>query len=64
MPSPRWVSPRRKPPPPPEQLSQYEAVRLFIDRAQAVKAGFSGRQRDGPGDCRDLLAVGRAATGD
>ncbi len=33
--------PRRKPPPPPEQLSQYEAVRLFIDRAQAVKAGFS-----------------------
>jgi predicted ATPase/class 3 adenylate cyclase len=32
--------PRRKPPPPPEQLSQYEAVRLFIDRAQAVNPGF------------------------
>jgi predicted ATPase/class 3 adenylate cyclase len=33
--------PRRKPPPSPEQLSQYEAVRLFIDRAQAVKPGFA-----------------------
>jgi predicted ATPase len=33
--------PRRKPPPPPEQLSQYEAVRLFIERAQAVKADFT-----------------------
>jgi predicted ATPase/Tfp pilus assembly protein PilF len=33
--------PRRKPPPPPEQLSQFESVRLFIDRAQAVKADFA-----------------------
>jgi predicted ATPase len=33
--------PRRKPPPPPEQLSQYEAVRLFIARAQAVKADLT-----------------------
>ena len=33
--------PRRKPPPPPEQLTQYEAVRLFIDRAQAVKPDFT-----------------------
>jgi predicted ATPase/class 3 adenylate cyclase/Tfp pilus assembly protein PilF len=33
--------PRRKPPPPPEQLSQYEAVRLFIERAQAIKADFT-----------------------
>jgi predicted ATPase/class 3 adenylate cyclase len=32
--------PRRKPPPLPEQLSQYEAVRLFIARAQAVKPTF------------------------
>jgi predicted ATPase/class 3 adenylate cyclase len=32
--------PRRKPPPSPEQLSQYEAVRLFIARAQAVRPGF------------------------
>jgi predicted ATPase len=30
-----------KPPPPVEQLIQYEAVRLFIDRAQAVKSGFT-----------------------
>jgi len=33
--------PRRKPPPTLEQLSQYEAVRLFIERAQAVKADFA-----------------------
>jgi predicted ATPase len=33
--------PRRKPPPPPEQLSQYEAVRLFIARAQAVRSDFT-----------------------
>jgi predicted ATPase/class 3 adenylate cyclase len=33
--------PRRKPPPTLEQLSQYEAVRLFIERAQAVKADFT-----------------------
>jgi predicted ATPase/class 3 adenylate cyclase/DNA-binding CsgD family transcriptional regulator len=32
--------PRRKPPPTLEQLSQYEGIRLFIDRAQAVKADF------------------------
>ena len=33
--------PRRKPPPTLEQLSQYEAVRLFIERAQAVKPDFA-----------------------
>ncbi len=33
--------PRRRPPPTLEQLSQYEAVRLFIERAQAVKADFA-----------------------
>lgn len=33
--------PRRKPPPTLEQLSQYEAVRLFIDRAQAVNPDFA-----------------------
>ncbi|HEV2072350.1 MAG TPA: tetratricopeptide repeat protein [Thermomicrobiales bacterium] len=32
--------PRRKPLPTLEQLGQYEAVRLFISRAQAVKADF------------------------
>ncbi|MCC2628468.1 MAG: hypothetical protein K0S14_2118 [Thermomicrobiales bacterium] len=32
--------PRRTPPPTLEQLSQYEAVRLFIDRAQAVNPDF------------------------
>ena len=33
--------PRRQPPPTAEQLSQYEAVRLFIERAQAVKPDFA-----------------------
>ena len=33
--------PRRKPPPTLEQLSQFEAVRLFIERAQAVKSNFA-----------------------
>ena len=33
--------PRRTPPPPLEQLSQFEAVRLFIARAQAVKPDFA-----------------------
>src|SRR6185369_2246276 len=33
--------PRRRPPPSPEQLSQYDAVRLFIDRARAVNPHFT-----------------------
>ena len=33
--------PRRKPPPTLEQLSQFEALRLFIERAQAIKADFT-----------------------
>jgi predicted ATPase/class 3 adenylate cyclase len=33
--------PRRKPPPTAEQLSQYEAVRLFIERARAVRPDFA-----------------------
>ena len=32
--------PRRKPPPTLAQLGQYEAVQLFIERAQAVRADF------------------------
>ena len=32
--------PRRRPPPTSEQLSQFEAVRLFIDRAHAVAPDF------------------------
>jgi predicted ATPase/class 3 adenylate cyclase len=40
--------PRRKPPPAPDQLSQYEAVRLFIDRAQAVKPGFAADNETAP----------------
>jgi predicted ATPase/class 3 adenylate cyclase len=33
--------PKRKPPPTVEQLSQYAAVRLFIERAQDVRADFT-----------------------
>ncbi len=40
--------PRRKPPPTLEQLSQYDAVRLFIERAQAVKADFAVDNESAP----------------
>jgi predicted ATPase/class 3 adenylate cyclase len=40
--------PRRKPPPTADQLSQYEAVRLFIDRAQAVKPVFGVDNENAP----------------
>ena len=40
--------PRRNPPPTLEQLSQYEAVRLFIDRAQAVKPDFAVDNANAP----------------
>ncbi len=55
--------PRRKPPPTLEQLSQYDSVRLFIDRAQAVKPDFAVDNEIGAGGRRDLLAVGRVAAG-
>src|SRR5262249_36561813 len=34
--------------PPPERLSQYEAVRLFIERAQAVRTGFAITSENAP----------------
>ncbi|MDF3015381.1 MAG: adenylate/guanylate cyclase protein [Thermomicrobiales bacterium] len=40
--------PRRKPPPTLEQLSQFEAVRLFIERAQSVKPGFAVDNANAP----------------
>jgi predicted ATPase/DNA-binding XRE family transcriptional regulator len=40
--------PRRKPPPTLEQMTQYEAVRLFIDRAQAVKSDFAVSNENAP----------------
>ncbi|HEY8612008.1 MAG TPA: helix-turn-helix domain-containing protein [Roseomonas sp.] len=40
--------PRRKPPPSHEHLPQYEAVRLFIDRAQAVKPDFAVDNANAP----------------
>ncbi|MGH2617353.1 MAG: ATP-binding protein, partial [Thermomicrobiales bacterium] len=47
-PVPPLALPRRKPPPPPEQLSQYEAVRLFIARAQAVNPDFAVDNENAP----------------
>ena len=47
-PVPPLALPRRKPPPTLEQLSQYEAVRLFIDRAQAVKPDFAVDNENAP----------------
>jgi predicted ATPase/class 3 adenylate cyclase len=40
FPTPPLALPRRKPPPPLAQLTQYEAVRLFIARATDVKPDF------------------------
>jgi predicted ATPase/class 3 adenylate cyclase len=40
--------PHRQPPPTLEHLAQYEAVRLFIDRAQAVKPDFMVDNENAP----------------
>ena len=40
--------PRRRPPPTAEQLSQYAAVRLFLDRAQDVRADFAVTNENAP----------------
>jgi len=40
--------PKRKPPPTMEQVSQYAAVRLFIERAQAVRHDFAVTNENAP----------------
>ena len=45
---PTLTLPRRKPPPTLEQMTQFEAVRLFIDRAQAVKSDFIVSNENAP----------------
>ena len=45
-------------------LSQYEAVALFIERAQASQARLPGHQRQRPGSRRDLRTPGWASPGD
>jgi predicted ATPase/class 3 adenylate cyclase len=47
-PVPPLALPRRKPPPSLEQLSQYEAVRLFIERAKSVKPEFIVNNENAP----------------
>ncbi|HEU5423302.1 MAG TPA: tetratricopeptide repeat protein, partial [Nitrolancea sp.] len=40
--------PRRTPPPSPEHLAHYDAVRLFVDRARAVKPTFTVDDANAP----------------
>jgi non-specific serine/threonine protein kinase len=40
--------PERNPPPTLERLTQYEAVRLFLERAQAAKPGFAVSNKTAP----------------
>ena len=47
-PVPSLALPNRHPPPPLEQLTQYEAVRLFIERAQAVTPDFTVDNENAP----------------
>ena len=62
-PVPSLKLPRQGRLPPIDRLSQYEAVRLFIERAKAAKARLLGDQRKRPGGGRDLHEVGRTAPG-
>jgi predicted ATPase/class 3 adenylate cyclase len=47
-PVPALALPRRQPPPSAEELTHYEAVQLFIARAQAVRPDFSLDDENGP----------------
>jgi class 3 adenylate cyclase len=46
-----------------EALAQYEAVRLFIERARAVKPDFAVTNENASGGSRDLHPTGRTAPG-
>jgi predicted ATPase/class 3 adenylate cyclase len=48
FPVPPLALPSRRPQPPLERLTQYEAVRLFIERAQAVKPDFAVTNENAP----------------
>ena len=45
---PAFDRPSYRPPPTPEQLTQHEAVRLFIDRATSVRADFAVTTENAP----------------
>ena len=47
----------------PEEILCFEAVRLFVERAQTVKPGFILTPETAPGRGRDRTAPGRAAAG-
>ena len=47
-----------------EQLTQYESVRLFIERACLVQPRFTIRFKQRTGHCPDLLPFGRYSAGD
>ena len=46
-----------------EQLAEYEAIQLFVERAQAVRPDFRAHGRQRRGRRRDLPAAGRPAAG-
>jgi predicted ATPase len=48
LPVPPLPLPRRKPPPSPAQLSHYDAVRLFVERARAVRPDFAVTEENAP----------------
>ena len=48
LPVPPLPLPRRKPPPSPAQLSHYDAVRLFVERARAVRPDFGVTEENAP----------------
>ena len=48
VPIPPMQLPRRTPPPTTEQLSQYSAVQLFIERARAVRPSFTVTKENAP----------------
>jgi class 3 adenylate cyclase len=54
FPVPPLALPDLKSPPPLERLTQYEVVRLFVQRTRAVKPDFSITNESAPCCCRDL----------
>ena len=48
----------------PDDALRSEAVRLFVQRAQAVRADFAADARSAAGHRRDLPPPGRPAAGD